>query len=709
MNRSMLVFMKFVQFIALGVIVLCLFSLFQRAHVQVDATEEKLVQLSPETVAIIDSLNPEKHVTIRAFFSREVTKELVETKGNLLTFLHEIEVISNGKVDVQVNYIEPDTDAAFKAEDVYGIKAREVTSFEGGGPRRMKVYMALVFSAGLKESTIDFFEQGMSEELELVRNIKVVNGDKLKRIGVLYTDAHLMGDFDFNSFRQIPGWQFVAELQKQYEVVGISSEDLRKYYYDNGSEVKPDEKFDVLIAPMPSTLTERELYYLHQYIYSGAPVLILDDPWPTGQTMWQLAPKRPKVKRSYPGQPPEMGAPPKKGNIEKLFDCMGVNWKSGEVVWAEYDPHPALGIEEKHVMWLGASVPEGNRTDGQIQTTNCFAKDNDITSNLQEIVMLFGGGLEKTAVPPADIKFEPLLISPLPCGRHTVEEMFPDVFSGSGRQTEPPHLSYPSDLHDPITLAAAIKGHMRNAYPEGAPKDTGDSGGGNSTDDTKYSDPKKQPATTKDGYSEKTINVIFLPDIDLVSDQFFQIRNQRPEIGGVTLDFDNTRFVLNCVDSLAGDTTFLKLRNRRPLHRPMEMLDSIRQKNETELMKFAKSKDDEAKAAVDSANDRVKKMREEIDKRTDLDVHAKEVLYETVIKTEEDRIQVLIKDKQREADHEKAARTRAINAEIEWIKIWYTVFPIAIPLTVVLLIGLGVFVYRLVTERTEVPSARKRA
>ncbi|MGH7145914.1 MAG: GldG family protein [Planctomycetota bacterium] len=706
MNRFDLIFNKTVQFVCLVIIVLAGYSLLELTHTQYDATEEKLIQLSPESIGIIDSLNPKKKVLIRAFFSSEVPHELVETKENLVNFLNQFERVSNGKVQVAITYLDADTQAAFETEKNYDIKAREMMDTYNGAARPMKVYMALVFSCGLKEHTIPFFERGMSEELEIARNIKVVNGDIPKKIGVLYTDAKLMGDFDMNTFQSIPAWEFVQELQKQYDVVGVSPEGLQKYYYDGGRDLKPGDKFDVLIAPMPSTLSAKDLYYLHQYIWTGAPVLILDDPWPTFNA--RLAPQMPKLRPQYPGQPPSMGATPPKCDIQKLFDCMGVHWNDDDVVWGKYNPHPTLPIEDLHVFFLGPKVPETNSTDNTVTFRSCYPKDSEITHNLQEMLMLCPGGISKTANPPAGIEFKPLLYSPVPCGHHTVQEAFPAAFNHDQEQDqEEPNLTYYSASQDPTVLAAEITGHMRNAFPEGQPKTPGDS----STPDPdadKYKDPKKQPPANADGLSQADIHVIFIPDIDMVSDQFFDFARRVPEFNGVKLDFDNTRFVLNCVDELAGDKTFVALRNRRPIHRPMERMDAIAKQMGNESSKQFDKDQAKVKAQIQDINDQTRKVQKDIESRTDLSENEKQVLLQKKYKYAQDTANKQIKQFNLNLKHEKDQDMAELTMKIDRLHFIVQLYPIIASVAFVLVIGLIVGLMRFFGERTDIPAARKR-
>ena len=47
--------------------------------------------------------------------------------------------------------------------------------------------------------------------------------------------------------------------------------------------------------------------------------------------------------------------------------------------------------------------------------------------------------------------------------------------------------------------------------------------------------------------------MIAIADLDLIGEQFFELRRRKIE----DLEFDNVPFVLNCVDVLAGDESFV--------------------------------------------------------------------------------------------------------------------------------------------------------
>ncbi len=80
------------------------------------------------------------------------------------------------------------------------------------------VFLGVAFTAGVEEVVIPFFDRGLPVEYELTRSIRVVSRSGRKKVGILSTDAKLMGGMDMRTFNQSPEWSIVTELKKQYDV-----------------------------------------------------------------------------------------------------------------------------------------------------------------------------------------------------------------------------------------------------------------------------------------------------------------------------------------------------------------------------------------------------------------------------------------------------------------------------------------------------------
>jgi ABC-2 type transport system permease protein len=108
----------------------------------------------------------------------------------------------------------------------------------------MQVFLGVAFVSGPHEEVIPFLDRGLSPEYEIVRALRTVTQEKKKVVGVLRTDATIMGNFDLQARRQQPAWRVIAELRKQYEVRSLNP----------GAEIPAD--VDVLLVPQLSSTTD---------------------------------------------------------------------------------------------------------------------------------------------------------------------------------------------------------------------------------------------------------------------------------------------------------------------------------------------------------------------------------------------------------------------------------------------------------------------
>ncbi len=185
--------------------------------------------------------------------------------------------------------------------------------------------MNVVVSSGLQQVPPIFVDRGVPIEYELIRSLGTVSDQQKKRIGVLTTNAQVMGRFNMMNPEASSNWQIVNELEKQYEVVSVepsklvtSEKEYVKAAFDidptdeekmiaKGMELldfKPEDrkkltpkqideckakvlteaksqlKYDVLLAVQPSSLSPEDMQRFIAAVKAGQPTAIFEDPLP---------------------------------------------------------------------------------------------------------------------------------------------------------------------------------------------------------------------------------------------------------------------------------------------------------------------------------------------------------------------------------------------------------------------------------------------
>jgi ABC-2 type transport system permease protein len=198
------------------------------------------------------------------------------------------------------------------------------------------------------------------------------------------------------------------------------------------------------------------------------------------------------------------------------------------------------------------------------------------------------------------------------------------------------------------------------------------------------------------------VNAVIVADVDLMGEQFFELRRRGIE----NLNFDNVTFLLNAVDQLAGDPSFITLRKRRPRHRTLEAVESRTKAYESQRLEDMRQAEAIADSRLKEAQARLDQAVQEIGQRKDLDEQAKQVMIANVQAVENRRLQVarstIEDEKQRQIDSSRADMENSIRGIQNTIKLMAVVLP---PIPAVLLFLL-VSVRRLARERIGVPVDR---
>ena len=584
-------------------VILALASLnviINRAGVRADLSEERLHTLSAESIALIGQIPADRPVYIQAYYSPEVPREYVQTKSDLIGLLKEYAARGGNRVRLNLVETELYSDSARDAEKRFGISPKRVIAIDEGKQTADEILLGVAFTSGLEEVVIPFFDRGLPVEYELTRSIRVVSRSSRKKVGILSTDAKLMGGFDMRAMGQNPEWSIVTELKKQYDVSSVSAD----------SAIPSD--LDVLLVAQPSSLTQPQIDNLTGYVKKGGPTLLFLDPLPVENTAIS-----PDVPKQSPGGPFGGGPPPEqKGDLKPLLDLLGIDWPNTEIVWNPYNPLQQRPDLPPEVVFIGKGSG----------AADAFNADEIVTSGLQEVVGIFPGLLRQRGGPGPE--FIPLLRTndsggTLPFRDATRSGMFGGVAVNPSR----PHFASGAAY----TLAARIKGDA----PEEPAK----------PDEKTKDQPKKEPAK---------LHAIAIADLDLISEEFFELRKQKVE----NLDLDNVTFVLNCVDILAGDDSFVALRKRRLQHRTLGRV-------EQESKQFVEQAQRETKAAEDAAKDQLAIAQKNLDKeveavqaRKDVDERTKEILLLNLQEVANRRLEVQkanIEDKKRRETQESVA------------------------------------------------------
>ena len=191
------------------------------------------------------------------------------------------------------------------------------------------------------------------------------------------------------------------------------------------------------------------------------------------------------------------------------------------------------------------------------------------------------------------------------------------------------------------------------------------------------------------------IDIIVVADLDFISEQFFQIREQAP--GG--LNFDNITFFLNAMDTLLGEDAFIDLRSRRARHRTLERVEAqtaefIEQRTADEQQAEA-----DAEEALTEAQQRLNDRVAELQGRADIDAQTRQIMVRNLEEVENRRLEVLSANIETEKDARIQASRENMEAQIRRIQTSIKTFAILLPPVPVVMLGIAIFIRRKRRER----------
>ncbi|MFM9966583.1 MAG: Gldg family protein [Planctomycetaceae bacterium] len=591
--------------------------------VNLDLTTEKLFTLSPSTTDLIAKISKDRPVKIQAFISTDVPREQVTIQKRLKGLLRQYDREGGARLEVRFVDVAPFTPEAEEAR-LLGVLPNLVFTDEDGRRGTQEVFLGVVISSPVDEVVVPVFEAGTPIEYELTRSIRTVANEKRLTVGMLTTDAKVAGGLDMQSFRQTPEWRIQTELKKQYKVEQVSAD-----------MPIDDKKYDVLMAVWPSSLTALQMQNLVAYVKQGKPTLIFDDPLPYFDGQGQNAPRmqKPRPGGMFGGmnQPPEPKA--EDGKLTSLLRLLEITWDNGQVVF----DLAGMGLHPEFASQINPELVFISPKTGNISAIH---QTSPVTSGLQEVLTFFPGEIQQRK--GSELKFDALLRTrgERNSGVLQWEEITkPGGMFGAGIEIEqnPPRTL----TDDAYTIAAHI--------------------------------------TAKDTKDPKGIKAIFVADADIISNQLFSLEasQQLPN-----LRIDNIKFVLNCVDVLAGETAYIELRKRRPQLRTLTAIQEVSNKLREEQTKERGLAESEAKDQFEKAQKQLDDAVAQIEKDTSLTPGQKNekirLVRATLQRTAEVARSNIEREKRQKMDRSEAKTKRQIRAyedQIRWRSILFPPIP----------------------------------
>lgn len=657
-----------------------------------DATQNQVSSLSPTTKNMIRQLKSDRPIVIDAYISADMPVQYAKTKYDLVNLLKEFQALSSSRgVELQVRIndeLEPSSEAARTAVKQYGIEPQLVRVRERGAYKDQKVLLGAAIRSGLSKVVIPFFESGIPVEYELVRSINTVSQPSRAKLGVIKTDAQLMGGFSMagGGFSQLPKQPIIDELEKQYEVEEV----------DPSSPISTD-KFDVLLAVQPSSLGPQEMVNFLDVVKAGVPTAIFEDPMPFGfqGTPGTGEPKQAPGGGMFGGGG---GGPQPKGDIQQLWKMLGLdipikasfNGINPDVVWQQYNPYPKL----RYMMnatdeWIFIRENPGEKED-------YLSEQSPISAGLRELMFLYSGAIRKEENRD-DVKIIDIVSTRPSAGRISFEDVQGQMRGG---QASPTQLQ--------VLQGAALGNQVIAVYIEGAAKNAANK-------DSKVDE------KTESKSEARGLKVAYIADIDCMLPIFSEIRKRPEQYEEIDFRFQNVTFILNVIDVLAGETQYPEIRRHEPQHSTLAEFETqaekYREAERENQKEFQETFNKEVREAEEQNQKTLAKFQEKAkalqlegatdpSKAQDLisllqQVQVEQAALERKLKVKQEQLESTKNEKVEESRRESEAKVIELQNTYKYLAIFLPPIP-------PLLVGAAVFVSRRVREREGISKNRLR-
>ncbi|MBP7050465.1 MAG: GldG family protein [Phycisphaerae bacterium] len=534
-------------------------------RLKADITEQGLYTLSDGTKAILGKLNqPIKAKLYYAKTAAMKAPDQIQYFNNYYEFvkalLEEYAAVSQGKV--QLELIDP---RPFSDEEEQAIRH---------GLQRFPITQEETFFFGLVVQTqfgvdkvIPFFSPDRHNfvEYDISYLIDTAITKQKKKIGIMSSLAVMGQDTSDYMARMMqmqgqqpePPWTIVEQLRNKYEVTTVAT------------DVNEINDVDILIVVHPKDLPEKTQFAIDQFVLKGGRTIVCVDP--------HCISDRPQR------NPMQMSVQNQNSSLDRLMKTWGLDM-------------PVNTFAGDRALALEASVSRNQRAEkiiGYLELgPKCFNKEHVITTDLNQVRMLFAGVLKeidtqpKAAEKPVDANQaqETAKADEQPAIRKTPLVMTTDK-GNAWKVGSPFELMFPDpakmmagfiDGDRPVAMGYLVTGRFKSSFPQGievevdAPKDP-------NAEDDNADEPKKIKkhiaglTEAKEGCA-----VVVFSDVDFMSDQLAYASS----IFGKMVVGDNGALLLNTVEELGGSGDLISIRSRGNFKRPFVVVDQIEQEAE---------------------------------------------------------------------------------------------------------------------------------
>ena len=518
---------------------------------KLDITDQKLYTLSDGTKSILGKLS--QPITAKLYYAKTAAlkgPDQIRFFNNYYEYvralLEEYVSASNGMVKLEIIDPRPFSDEEAQAMK-YGLRRFPITEEES-------FFFGMVVQTQFGvEKAIPFFSPDRQNfvEYDMSYLIDTAVTRQKRKIGVL-SSLGVMGD-DVSGYmaemmmrqgqQPRPAWTFVEQLRKQYEVETVPT------------DTNDINDIDILLVIHPKGLSEPTLFAIDQYVLKGGRTIVCVDPHcfmdrPPQQMQMQMQMQHAS-----------------NSDLNQLLKTWGLempaNTFAGDRNLALKASMRANQRPENIIGYLGLT-PEGN----------CFAKNNVVTAELNQVRFLFSGVLNEVADSnnannvTANIERTPLVTTSSRGNAFTISGPYELMFLDG-----PSLMKKFVDGAKPVSMGYLVTGRLKSSFPDGIQVES------QSPDPN---DPNETITTTTQvaGLTEAAEDcaVIVFADVDFISDN---LAYQDSFFGKMVVG-DNSALMLNAVEDLSGSSDLVSIRSRGNFKRPFTVVDDIEKQAEAE-------------------------------------------------------------------------------------------------------------------------------